>query len=62
MRVYREEIFGPVMPVIDYGPEDDVVALANDTEYGLAALSLHTQPGTRDGGSPGHALWVGVRQ
>ena len=37
MRVYREEIFGPVMPVIDYGPEDDVVALANDTEYGLAA-------------------------
>ncbi len=36
MRVYQEEIFGPVMPVIAYGPEEDVVRLANDTEYGLA--------------------------
>ncbi len=36
MRVYREEIFGPVMPVISYGEDEDLIALANDTEYGLA--------------------------
>jgi succinate-semialdehyde dehydrogenase/glutarate-semialdehyde dehydrogenase len=37
MRVAREEIFGPVMPVIAFSDDDDVVAMANDTEYGLAA-------------------------
>jgi succinate-semialdehyde dehydrogenase / glutarate-semialdehyde dehydrogenase len=29
------EIFGPVAPIITFGPEDDVVAWANDTEHGL---------------------------
>ena len=33
----REEIFGPVAPIVGFGPDDDVVALANDTSYGLAA-------------------------
>jgi succinate-semialdehyde dehydrogenase/glutarate-semialdehyde dehydrogenase len=42
MRVAREEIFGPVMPVIAFGDEDDVVAMANDTEYGLAAYVYTT--------------------
>jgi succinate-semialdehyde dehydrogenase/glutarate-semialdehyde dehydrogenase len=37
MRVAREEIFGPVMPIIAFSDDDDVVAMANDTEYGLAA-------------------------
>ena len=37
MRIYREETFGPVAPVIRYGDDDDVLAMANDTEYGLAA-------------------------
>ena len=37
MRIYREETFGPVAPVITYRDEDDLIALANDTEYGLAA-------------------------
>jgi succinate-semialdehyde dehydrogenase/glutarate-semialdehyde dehydrogenase len=32
-----EEIFGPVAPVYRFETEDDVVRLANDTEYGLAA-------------------------
>jgi succinate-semialdehyde dehydrogenase/glutarate-semialdehyde dehydrogenase len=32
-----EEIFGPVAPVIQFETEDDVVALANNTEYGLAS-------------------------
>jgi len=42
MRVAREEIFGPVMPVISFGDEDDVVETANDTEYGLAAYVYTT--------------------
>ncbi|MBP0047575.1 NAD-dependent succinate-semialdehyde dehydrogenase [Marinobacterium sp. AK62] len=37
MRIYREETFGPVAPVILYRDEDDLLAMANDTEYGLAA-------------------------
>lgn len=37
MNIYREETFGPVAPVITYRTEDDVIAMANDTEYGLAA-------------------------
>jgi phenylacetaldehyde dehydrogenase len=42
MRVVREEIFGPVLAVIPFKEGDDVVALANDTEYGLGA-SIWTQ-------------------
>lgn len=37
MKVYKEEIFGPIIPVLTFNDQDDVVALANDTEYGLAA-------------------------
>lgn len=37
MRVVREEIFGPVAAVMPFDTEDEVVALANDTDYGLAA-------------------------
>jgi succinate-semialdehyde dehydrogenase/glutarate-semialdehyde dehydrogenase len=33
----REEIFGPVAPVATFGSEDEAVAAANDTEYGLVA-------------------------
>jgi len=36
-RVMREEIFGPVAPVMTFSSEDEAVALANDTEYGLAS-------------------------
>lgn len=37
MRIAREEIFGPVLAVLPFDEEDEAVARANDTEYGLAA-------------------------
>jgi len=37
MRVFSEEIFGPVAPLFKFETEADVVAMANDTEFGLAA-------------------------
>lgn len=42
MRVYKEEIFGPIIPVIEMDDTDDLKALANDTEYGLAAYLYTT--------------------
>jgi gamma-glutamyl-gamma-aminobutyraldehyde dehydrogenase len=41
MRVAREEIFGPVLSVIEFDTEAEAVSIANDTPYGLAA-SLYT--------------------
>jgi len=37
MAFAREEIFGPVAPIFKFATEDEVVRLANDTEFGLAA-------------------------
>jgi betaine-aldehyde dehydrogenase len=37
MSIVQEEIFGPVMAVLTFRDEDDVIARANDTPYGLAA-------------------------
>jgi succinate-semialdehyde dehydrogenase/glutarate-semialdehyde dehydrogenase len=37
MLIYREETFGPVAPVITFDEKDDILAMANDTHYGLAA-------------------------
>jgi len=37
MRVFSEEIFGPVAPIFSFETEEDVVEMANDTEFGLAA-------------------------
>ena len=36
-RVLKEEIFGPVAPVASFGSEEQAIAAANDTEYGLVA-------------------------
>ncbi len=36
-RLLQEEIFGPVAPVVGFGSEDEAVAWANDTEYGLVS-------------------------
>ena len=37
MAVYRNEIFGPVAPVVRFSTEEEVIAMANDTEFGLAS-------------------------
>jgi acyl-CoA reductase-like NAD-dependent aldehyde dehydrogenase len=37
MRLMREEIFGPVVPIVMVDSEDEAVALANDSEFGLGA-------------------------
>jgi succinate-semialdehyde dehydrogenase / glutarate-semialdehyde dehydrogenase len=42
MLIYREETFGPIAPVIVFDDEDEVIRMANDTEYGLAAY-LYTR-------------------
>ncbi|MGJ4730119.1 aldehyde dehydrogenase [Luteimonas sp. SDU101] len=46
MRIAREEIFGPVASLIPFDGEDEAVALANDSEYGLAA-GLWTRDSSR---------------
>ncbi|MDP2649642.1 MAG: aldehyde dehydrogenase family protein [bacterium] len=38
MRVWREEVFGPVLPIIFFQEENEAIALANDTKFGLGAL------------------------
>jgi betaine-aldehyde dehydrogenase len=39
-RIWREEIFGPVLSVAAFKTEDEALALANDTEFGLAAAVM----------------------
>ena len=36
MTIFREEIFGPVLSITTYETEDEAIALANDSEYGLS--------------------------
>ena len=39
-RVNREEIFGPVAPIVPFNTDDEAIALANDTEFGLVAYAF----------------------
>lgn len=38
MRIAREEIFGPVLSIMNYDTEDEAIAIANDTPFGLAGF------------------------
>ncbi|WP_407689122.1 aldehyde dehydrogenase family protein [Mycobacterium sp. HUMS_1102779] len=42
MRLYQQEIFGPVVTVLPFDDDDEAVAMANDTTYGLAATAWTT--------------------
>jgi aldehyde dehydrogenase (NAD+) len=42
MTIAREEIFGPVLSIIPYDSEEDAIAIANDSVYGLAAYVQST--------------------
>lgn len=42
MRVWKEEVFGPVLPVITFKTEEEAIRLANDTAYGLGGY-VYTQ-------------------
>ncbi|MFK7802000.1 MAG: NAD-dependent succinate-semialdehyde dehydrogenase [Anaerolineae bacterium] len=42
MLIYSEETFGPVAAIIPFDDDDDIIAMANDTHYGLAAY-IYTQ-------------------
>ena len=44
MRIAHEEIFGPVLCVIPYDDEDEAIAIANDTTYGLQAYVESADP------------------
>lgn len=48
MAVAREEIFGPVLVMTPFDSEDEAIALANDTEYGLAAYIQTADPRCAD--------------
>jgi len=48
MAVAREEIFGPVLVMTPFDSEDEAIALANDTEYGLAAYIQTGDPRRAD--------------
>lgn len=52
MTIAREEIFGPVLSIMGYKDEDDAVAIANDTDYGLSGYVS---------GEPDHARAVARR-
>jgi len=49
MRIMREETFGPVLPVMAFDSDDEVIRLANDSEYGLSA-SVWTRDRKRGAG------------
>jgi acyl-CoA reductase-like NAD-dependent aldehyde dehydrogenase len=51
MRIMREEIFGPVVPIVTVSSEDEAIALANDSEFGLGASvwTLNRAKGERIG-------------
>lgn len=52
MTIAREEIFGPVLSILTYKDDEDAIAQANDTDYGLSGYVS---------GEPSHARNVALR-
>lgn len=44
MTIAREEIFGPVLSIIPYGSDEEAIAIANDSDYGLHAYVAGSDP------------------
>lgn len=42
MKVWREEVFGPVLPIVTFTTEEEAIQLANDTQYGLGGYIFTT--------------------
>lgn len=42
MKVYTEEVFGPVIPIIEFNTIEQAIEIANDTEYGLGGYVYTT--------------------
>ena len=40
MEVWKEEVFGPVLPILTFKTEEEAIALANDTKYGLGGYAF----------------------
>jgi benzaldehyde dehydrogenase (NAD) len=45
MRTFREEVFGPVANIVTFKTDEEAVAIANDTEYGLATAIISQNVG-----------------
>jgi acyl-CoA reductase-like NAD-dependent aldehyde dehydrogenase len=37
MRIWKEEVFGPLLPIVSFTNLDEAIEIANDSEYGLGA-------------------------
>src|SRR4051794_8917877 len=53
MRAYREELFGPVAAVYSVSSDDEALALANDSDYGLGGARFSTDTQRATEGAPG---------
>ena len=44
MKIFKKRNFGPIIPLIKFKSEKDLIELVNDTEYGLAAYFYTKKP------------------
>ena len=61
-RLFQEEIFGPILSVTTFNTLAEAMALANDTNYGLAASVYTGKPAQGDQAVAGNPRWHGDRQ
>lgn len=61
-RIWREEAFGPVLAIVAFDTEEEAIALANDSEYGLGKISelplLHSRSALTYYFYSGSAIWT----